>query len=268
MTTSEHSQAPLFEDGPSERWRPSAYATPQYHDQHPGEAKRVRRFGTKHGGRNLNDEIAAGVEPLTSSLAVTPASHSHSPGGDWARRMTVISGRRCAASLTSADRVSSWLRTLLGTSTWASTWCYLTWKRTATTAGRSLFRLVPSTPSTGATGFGSWPTPKAGHEYRQHTAGAAEKEGRHGWKLPGAVADSMSETPTKQWGTPTSRDWKDGSNVSMVPENGLLGRQVVNDAKVTGKLHGRWTLALMGYPPTWCDLDGQTEAGSTDFPAS
>jgi hypothetical protein len=34
------------------------------------------------------------------------------------------------------------------------------------------------------------------------------------------------------WGTPTSRDHKDGSSVENVPENGLLGRQVVNDARM------------------------------------
>lgn len=30
--------------------------TPQHHDHHPGDPARVGRFGTKHGGRNLNDE--------------------------------------------------------------------------------------------------------------------------------------------------------------------------------------------------------------------
>lgn len=30
------------------------------------------------------------------------------------------------------------------------------------------------------------------------------------------------------WGTPTSRDWKDGTSADTVPENGLLGRQAGN----------------------------------------
>ena len=34
------------------------WPTPQHHDAAPGQAKRVGRFGTKHGGRNLNDEAA------------------------------------------------------------------------------------------------------------------------------------------------------------------------------------------------------------------
>lgn len=32
------------------------WPTPQAHDCHKGAAKRVGRYGTKHGGRNLNDE--------------------------------------------------------------------------------------------------------------------------------------------------------------------------------------------------------------------
>jgi DNA (cytosine-5)-methyltransferase 1 len=31
------------------------WPTPQHHDHNKGESKRVGRFGTKHGGRNLND---------------------------------------------------------------------------------------------------------------------------------------------------------------------------------------------------------------------
>jgi hypothetical protein len=33
------------------------FPTPQAHDATAGNPNRVGRFGTKHGGRNLNDEI-------------------------------------------------------------------------------------------------------------------------------------------------------------------------------------------------------------------
>ena len=46
-----------------------------------------------------------------------------------------------------------------------STECSLTWKESATPAGRPLSRLVPSTRPTGATACGLWPTPMA-HEAR------------------------------------------------------------------------------------------------------
>jgi hypothetical protein len=38
--------------------RRETWPTPQAHDSHPGNPARVGRFGTKHGGRNLNDEVA------------------------------------------------------------------------------------------------------------------------------------------------------------------------------------------------------------------
>lgn len=94
-----------------------------------------------------------------SSPQATPANHSHSPGSDWARRMTGIYGRRLLGSSESFGPVGSLVRTLLGTSTWGSMTCYLTWKRSATPQGRLLFRLVPSTPRTAGIGSGLWGTP-------------------------------------------------------------------------------------------------------------
>lgn len=44
------------------------WPSPQAHDAVPGQAKRVGRFGTRHGGRNLNDTAAAWRTP-TASLA-------------------------------------------------------------------------------------------------------------------------------------------------------------------------------------------------------
>jgi hypothetical protein len=39
------------------------YPTPQAHDSAPGNPARVGRYGTKHGGRNLNDEIGGQLNP-------------------------------------------------------------------------------------------------------------------------------------------------------------------------------------------------------------
>ena len=35
----------------------TTWTTPQTHDVHPGNAARVRRYGTKHGGANLTDDV-------------------------------------------------------------------------------------------------------------------------------------------------------------------------------------------------------------------
>lgn len=37
------------------------------------------------------------------------------------------------------------------------------------------------------------------------------------------------QTQISQWGTPTSRDYKDGSSANTAPTNGLLGRQVIQN---------------------------------------
>jgi len=42
------------------------WPTPQAHDTAKGNAARVGRYGTKHGGRNLNDEVAMWPTPKGS----------------------------------------------------------------------------------------------------------------------------------------------------------------------------------------------------------
>lgn len=44
------------------------WPTPQAHDSTLGQAKRVGRYGTKHGARNLNDEAVASTEQPTGAL--------------------------------------------------------------------------------------------------------------------------------------------------------------------------------------------------------
>jgi hypothetical protein len=288
MATSKPSQPPLFETGESP---PASASIPTPTSQMAKHAA-ATDWEKEHRPRHLHVLVS------TSSPGATPASHSHSPGSDWARRMTAISGRRCEGWSTLSDPVSSWQRTLLATSRWASTLFYLTWKRTATPAGRSLYRLVPSTPSTGATGFGSWPTarardaeaegyeaglrrqerystntlptavkqnptawptPRAGHEYRQHTVSPSYVNGTHGWNISAAVQDSISEEPNRAWPTPQHHDAHQGQ-ANRVGRYGTKhgGRNLNDDVAAAegmekAKLHGRWTLALMGFPPDWCD---------------
>lgn len=84
------------------------WATPQAHDTAPGNPERVGRFGTEHGGRNLNDEAAmwptphgfsqdgktngpSGNEPgraVNRSLWPTPQPADGSGGGQAARYLT------------------------------------------------------------------------------------------------------------------------------------------------------------------------------------
>lgn len=250
----------------------------------------------------------------TSSPEATLASHSVLPGSDEARRMTATSGRTCAVLLTQHDRVSCWLKTLLGTSRWASTLFWLTWKPTATPAGRLLFRLVPSTRYTAGTGSGLWPTatvamrdnrsPHGKQEVRPSLESAARAHPRSASIPTPTVQDGKNNAGPSQherntpplntwvvqnpWPTPRHEGFDAGAHrgrpdslhsaVKAWPtprasesemrtykrpashENGTHGKhlqvEALRDHGTTDgslKLHGRWTLALMGFPPTWCD---------------
>lgn len=79
------------------------------------------------------------------------ASLFPSPGSAEAVRMTVTSGLKCLELYQNSGPLGSLVRTLLGSSIWRSTRCTLTWKTKVTPSKRLLFRLVPSTPRTGAT---------------------------------------------------------------------------------------------------------------------
>lgn len=87
-----------------------------------------------------------------------------------------------------------------------------------------------------------------------------------------------------QWGTPTSRDWKDGScEDANVPTNGLLGRESARfyphghqdpetsrnggeSSKSTRRLNPRFVEWLMGLPTGWTDCDYAEMASSRTPP--
>lgn len=86
-----------------------------------------------------------------------PASLSPLPGSKEARKTTVISGQKCYGLYVKSSPLSLFVKTLLGSSEWHSTTCYLTWKVKATPANRLLYQLALSVPSIGETGYGSSP---------------------------------------------------------------------------------------------------------------
>ena len=89
------------------------------------------------------------------------ASRSLRPGSEEARKMTVTSGRKCCELYRKSGPIGLLVKTLLVSSAWRSTRCFLTWKTSATPARRLLFRLVPSTPRTEETGSQLLPTIRA-----------------------------------------------------------------------------------------------------------
>lgn len=145
------------------------------------------------------------------------ASHSASRAKGRARKMPAISGPNSIASLLPPARLSSWeSRLRLRLESHGSTECILTWKASATPAGRPLSRLVPSMRPIDEIVCGLWPTPTArlGDEQRgMPTADQGLKRFKSGRRnLEDAVAFSM-------WTTPSSRDWKDSPGMATTAIN-------------------------------------------------
>ena len=150
------------------------------------------------------------LDLLTSSQGASRASPGASPGSSEARKMTAISGRKCCGSWLSAGPLGCLEKMLLGSSRWASTEFFLTWKPSATPAGRLLFRLVPSMPRISGNASGSWPTPRVGNN--------------GGWGNPERASDPgncrLEDTAAgAAWPTPQAHDSAMG-NPSRVNRHG------------------------------------------------
>lgn len=146
----------------------------------------------------------------------THASRSTRPGSASAKKMTVISGRRCIESSEKFGPVGFLPRILCGTSLWDSTVCYLTWSLLGTPSGRLLYRLVPSAQFTEETESGFAPTPVSSADSK------------------GSPADRYLGSETERG---LLREWlRDGPDDPPYPNPVLVE-------------------SMMGYPPLWTDLE-------------
>lgn len=182
-----------------------------------------------------------GLDESISSVVASLANRSAKPASAREEMTTATSGRRCARLLHSRDPLGSLLKTLLVSSQWRSTQCWLTWKTTATPRGRLLFRLVPKVLGTSETESGLLPTLTA-QSYGTNQGGAAGRVGR--------IRPSL-ETMARQGLLPTltARDHKSDSCTPEFREK--------RDALPTGKtlpwtmgglLNPRWCEGFMGFP--------------------
>lgn len=170
------------------------------------------------------------------------ASHSVQPGSDEARRMTVTSGRKCCELYRKSGLLGSLVRTLLVSSAWRSTRCYLTWKASATPARRLLFRLVPSIPHTEGAGSQFWPTP---------TAMDARGLDRNLRKDATGERSILLSQKIAMFPTPTARDYK---SPDLNPESERFSQKTELNSAVGGLLNPTWVEWLMGFPIGWTDL--------------
>lgn len=138
------------------------------------------------------------IDPSGQGLA--PANPSPSQEKGKGRKTRGTSGRSSSTSSKPVGPLSSWenrLRQRLERI--GSTECVLTWKESATPAGRLLFRLVPSTRPIEEIDCGLWPTARA-QDAKHATA--------TDWELNRSPSlDLLHVAATRAlWPTPTSRD--------------------------------------------------------------
>ena len=217
-----------------------------------------------------------------SSAEASPVSLSVWPGSAEARQMTVISGRRCLGLSRKSGPLGSLARTLLDSSRWASTACYLTWKPAVTPAKRLLFRLVPSMPRTEGIASGLWAIPvaqpangtpeaflrrKRESVARGHSMGICITDLAMQvklWPTPRERDHHPSHSPdytgnfrtdlgsaVRMMPTPSARDWKSGKASQATMEHNSRPLSEV----IGGSLNPNWVEWLMGYPLGWTVLE-------------
>ncbi len=158
------------------------------------------------------------ADEWTSSPEAIPASPSHSPASKKALKTIATSGRQCLSLLSKKDPLLLLAKTLLVTSRWGSTRCFLTWKVKATPQGRLLFQLAPSMPRTEGTASGLLHTPTAkANQMSPDMQKRGSGWGPKMWATP-AAADCQGttgggqgkslRTDVRMWPTPQAADHK------------------------------------------------------------
>jgi len=172
-----------------------------------------------------------GPKIANSGQARRRASRSPSQASSLGRMIAGTYGPTTFDSSQPAGPLSSWVSRLQQRlARIGSTECMLTWKESATPAGRQLFRLVPSTRPIDVTGCGLWPTPCARDHMPAHTAEyIAEKKAQgHGMSV---LPDYVAHAQTGLWQTPVADDAPDR----------LIGK--VNsrgEPKLSGQVKAMW----------------------------
>lgn len=177
-------------------------------------------------GAMLPPSMAArGVESWMASLAESRASRIPLPENDSGKTTSATSGATQGASSSSPARGLSSSKTSAGCSPPegqnGSGETFAGW---ALKLREDCLRRQKSARAMNASASLSsqWRTPAANNGER----GGSPPEERDGHNLN--LQDQVLGFPGSMWGTPTTRDWKDTGNMENVPENGLLGRMVLN----------------------------------------
>lgn len=189
------------------------------------------------------------VEQLILFPADFHVSHSATPGSVEARRMTATSGLKCFELFPKSNPLSCLVKMFLESYGLLSTMSYLTWKASATPARRLLFRLVPSMPRTGGTGFGFWHT--------VDTTDGAPNLGSNKKNGP----KSLIQVAREMWPTPTVGAGLCGGTGNFQKLHKMKNQGIISEEERRnmsqgngGRLNPEFVEWLMGLPTGWTDL--------------
>lgn len=191
---------------------------------------------------------------MTPQLSLTTTSEPYSE--TWPTRGSMRNGQcyqqQISVPLISGDACGSWPTPQTGESDTSET---RDWNENGTvlTPGGYTYGMNLGT-AVGMTEKKLWPTAKANNGNGPAIHGTGGLDLQTAVVLGGATPPTFPEAE-QLWGTPTSRDWKDGGRNQNVPENGLLSRQVPNreDPATPGSLNPEWVEWLMMFPRGWTD---------------
>ena len=130
-----------------------------------------------------------------------PASPTPRPAGNAPKVTPAISGRKCLGLSGNAGPLGLLEKTLLDSSSWASTEFSLTWKAKATPQGRLIFRLARSAHRTFGNGSGLLHTPAA--QANQMSPSMVTRDA-------GSWGSTLWPTPTQDSATSPKKKYKQG----------------------------------------------------------
>ena len=218
------------------------------------------------GGR-LPPGSLAGPTTASCGLGVAHASRSASQAKAKPRMTIGTCGPTCFASPVPDGLLSSWesrLRQRLARI--GSTECLLTWKVSATPAGRPLSLLRPSMRPTDGTACGLWPTPTTrdhkdtgnlnGSMVRRDGKNRADTVPRMAflamWRTP-TTEDSADRTFARNSrGEPKlSSEAKFAERPDLWDRHGMVPTGLSATTEKPGALNPQFVCWLMGFPPEW-----------------
>ncbi|MEY3276149.1 MAG: hypothetical protein RL153_1416 [Verrucomicrobiota bacterium] len=146
------------------------------------------------------------------------------------------------------DRVSCGWRTHRCLFAEALPWSSVTLPRWGMMRNGALWERTTPGLLTSGTGFGFWPTPRAGK------VGSEDAETWMKRNKEGKVATPPLGLAVKMWPTPKSRDWKGQSQRGIHgPMDALPNIDKGDGTPIGGSLNPMWVEWLMGWPLGWTD---------------